>query len=173
MMLDVSLTYYRYGFLGSEFLTWLWFYIVTTDQDKFFDNKNEILEIGNKIVLERKVNDAVEKVTIKGKDAGLEEGIISLKKGAVVKELNLLYRKEDKEWSFTLTGENLGVSGLKTPDIGFIESKKDVEGFVVEKIFLYDSLYLLMDGLYKKFIKLRVSAGWIDVVSDMNKWINS
>ena len=173
MMLDVSLTYYRYGFLGSEFLTWLWFYIVNTDQDKLFDNKNEILEIGNKIVLERKANDAVEKVTIKGKDAGLEEGIVSLKKGAVVKELNLLYRKEDKEWNFTVTGENLGVSNLKTPDIGFIESKKDVEGFVVEKIFLYDSLYLLIDGLYKKFIKLRVSAGWVEVVSDMNKWINS
>lgn len=173
MMLDVSLTYYRYGFLGGEFLTWLWFYIVNTDQDKLFDNKNEMLEIGNKIVLERKANDAVEKVTIKGKDAGLEEGIISLKKGAVVKELNLLYRKENKEWGFTVTGENLGLSNLKTPDIGFIESKKGVEGFVVEKIFLYDSLYLLIDSLYKKFIKLRVSDGWINVVSDMNKWINS
>ncbi|MDP2861507.1 MAG: hypothetical protein Q8N95_01795 [Desulfobacterales bacterium] len=172
-MLDVSLTYYRYGFLGSEFLTWLWFYIVNTDHDKLFDNKNEILEIGNKIVLERKVNDAVEKVTIKGKGAGLEEGILSLKKGAVVKELNLLYRKEEKEWSFTLTGENLSLSNLKTPDIGFIKTKKDVEGFVVEKIFLYDSLYLLIDGLYKKFIKLRVSSGWINVVSEMNKWITS
>jgi hypothetical protein len=172
-MLDVSLTYYRYGFLGDEFLTWLWFYIVNNDQDKLFENKKEFLEIGSKIVLERKANDAVEKVTIKGKDAGLEEGIISLKKGAVVKELNLLYRKENKEWNFTIKGENMGVSNLKTPDIGFIESKKDVAGFVVEKIFLYDSLYLLIDGLYKKFLKLRVSAGWIEVVSDMNKWINS
>ena len=47
-MLDVSLTYYRYGFLGSEFLTWLWFYIVNTDQDKLFDNKKEIIEIGTR-----------------------------------------------------------------------------------------------------------------------------
>jgi len=172
-MLDVSLTYYRYSFLGGEFLTWLWFYIVNNDQGKLFGNKKEFLEIGNKIVLERKANDAAEKVTIKGKDAGLEEGIISLKKGAVVKELNLLYRKEDREWSFTITGENLGMSNLKTPDIGFIESKKDVEGFVIEKVFLYDSIYQIIDGLYKKFIKLRVSAGWISVVSDMNKWINN
>ena len=173
MMLDVSLTYYRYGFLGSEFLTWLWFYVVNTDQNKLFVNKNERLEIGNKIVLERKENAAVEKVTIKGRDAGLEECIVSLKKGAFVKELNLLYRKEDKEWSFTVAGEDLGLSSLKTPDIGFIETKKDVEGFVVEKIFLYDSLYLLIDALYKKFVKLRLSDGWIKVVSDMNKWINS
>ena len=173
MMLDVSLTYYRYGFLGSEFLTWLWFYIVNTDQNKLFVNKNESLEIGNKIVLERKENAAIEKITIKGRDAGLEECIVSLKKGAFVKELNLLYRKEDKEWSFTVVGENLGLSSLKTPDIGFIETKKDVAGFVVEKNFLYASLYLLIDALYKKFIKLRLSDGWIKVVSDMNKWINS
>jgi len=173
MMLDVSLTYYRYGFLGGEFLTWLWFYIVNTETDVLFDNKKVFLEIGNKIVLERKANNGVEKVTIKGKDAGLEEGILSLKKGAVVKELNLSYRKEDKEWSFTVVGENMGLSNLKTPDIGFIESKKDVEAFVVEKIFLYDALYVLIDSLYKKFIKLRVSANWINVVSDMNKWINS
>ena len=172
-MLDVSLTYYRYGFLGDEFLTWLWFYIVNNDQDKLFDNKKDFLEIGSKVVLERKANDAVEKVIIKGKDAGLEEGIISLKKGAVVKELNLLYKKEDKVWSFTVTGENMGLSNLKTPDIGFIESKKDVDGVVIEKIFLYDSIYILIDSLYKKFLKLRVSAGWIEVVSDMNKWINS
>lgn len=173
MMLDVSLTYYRYSFLGSEFLTWLWFYVDSTDQDKLFADKNEFIEIGNKIVLERKVNDSIEKVTIKGKDAGLEEGIISLKKGAVVKELNLLYRKEDKEWCFTITGENFGLSNLKTPDIGFIESKKDIAGFVVEKIFLYESLYILIDDLYKKFIKLRVSDGWKKVISDMNKWMNS
>jgi len=172
MMLDVSLTFYRYGFLGSEFLTWLWFYIVNSDQDKLLDNKKVFIEIGNKIVLERKTNDGVEKVTIKGKDAGLEEGMVSLKKGAVVKELNLIYRKEEKEWSFTVTGENLSLSNLKTPDIGFIESKKDVDGFVVEKIFLYDSLYFLIDGLYKKFIKLRVSTGWPNVVADINKWIN-
>lgn len=173
MMLDVSLAYYRYGFLGSEFLTWLWFLIVNTDQDKLTGNKNDFLEIGNKIVLERKSNNGVEKITINGKDAGLEEGIISLKKGAVVKEINLLYKKGDKEWSFNITGENLGLSNIKVPDIGFIETKRDVEGFTVEKIYLYGSLFLLIDGLYKKFIKIRVSGGWLKVVSDMNKWICS
>lgn len=172
-MLDVSLTYYRYGFLGCEFLTWLWFKIGSSDSNVIFNNKNEFLEIGNKLVLERKTNAAVEKIIILGKDAGLEEGFVSLKKGAVVKELNLLYKKEDKEWFFTVTGESLSLSNLRTPDIGFIESKKDVEGFVVEKIYLYNSVFVLIDDLFKNFIKVRLSGEWVSVVSDIKKWINS
>lgn len=172
-MLEISLTYYRYGFLGSEFLTWLWFLIANNGLDKFFLEKKEALEIGNKIVLERKENDAAEKVTIKGRCAGLEEGIFSLKKGAVVKELNLIYKKEDKVWSFTITGENLYVSNMHVPDIGFIESKRDVDGFVLDKTALYESVYILIDNLYKNFIKIRVSGSWPKVVSDINKWISA
>ncbi|MBU4010604.1 MAG: hypothetical protein KJ882_07540, partial [Proteobacteria bacterium] len=118
-MQDLSLSYHRYSFLGCEFLLWLWFCTSKPDSYKLFDNNNELLEIGNKIVLERNINNSLEKVTIKGEEAGLEEAMISLKKGSIVKELNLLYKREDKEWSFTLTGESLGFSNLKTPDIGF------------------------------------------------------
>lgn len=172
-MLDLSLASHKYSFLGSEFLLWLWFCISNSEAYKLFDDNKEHLEIGNKIVLERKINNSLEKVTIKGEEADLEEAMISLKKGSVVKELNLLYKKEDKEWSFTLTGENLSFSNLKTPDIGFIEFKKDVESFVVEKIYLYNSIYSLTDDLYKKYILLRISDNWGNIVFEIKKWITS
>jgi hypothetical protein len=171
-MLDASISYYRYAFLGCEFLTWLW-YSVSTSGISTILKKGGSLEIGDKIVLERKLIDSIEKITIKGKDADLEEGMISLKKGAVVKELNLLYKSGEKEWFFTVTGESLSLSNIKTPDIGFIETKKDVEGFVIEKIFLFNLVYSLIDDLYKNFIKLRVSDKWPPVVSDIRKWIDT
>jgi len=43
----------------------------------------------------------VETVTIKGDDAGLEEGLLALRKGAVVSEINLAYKSGEQEWSFT------------------------------------------------------------------------
>ena len=98
-MLDASISYYRYAFLGCEFLTWLWFSISTSSINTIL-KKGDSLEIGKKIVLERKLNDSIEKITIKGKDADLEEGMISLKKGAVVKEINLIYRSGEKECFF-------------------------------------------------------------------------
>ncbi|MBU0544886.1 MAG: hypothetical protein KKH97_06085 [Proteobacteria bacterium] len=171
-MLDASISYYRYAFLGCEFLTWLW-YSVSNSGITAILKKGDSLEIGNKIVLERKLNDSIEKITIKGKEADLEEGMISLKKGAVVKEINLLYKSGEKEWFFTITGESFSLSNIKTPDIGFIETKNDVEGFAIEKIFLYNLIFSLIDDLYKNFIKLRVSDKWTPVVSDIKKWINS
>lgn len=171
-MLDASISYYRYAFLGCEFLTWLWYSVSTSGINTILE-KGDSLEIGNKIVLERKLQDSIEKITIKGKDADLEEGFISLKKGAVVKELNLLYKSGDKEWVFTVTGENLSLSNIKTPDIGFIETKNDVEVFAIEKIFLFSLIYSLIDDLYKNFIKVRVSEKWNIVVSDIRKWINA
>jgi len=171
-MLDASISYHRYAFLGCEFLTWLW-YSVSSSGINTILKKGDSLEIGNKIVLERKLSDSIEKITIKGKDADLEEGMISLKKGAVVKELNLLYKSGDKEWFFTVTGETLSLSNIKTPDIGFIETKNDVEGFAMEKFFLFSSIYSLIDDLYKNFITVRVSEKWNPVVSDIKKWINS
>lgn len=172
-MLDLSLAYHKYSFLGCDFLLWLWFCTSESGSYNLFNNKSEFIEIGNKIVLERKKNNSFEKITIKGEEADLEEAMISLKKGAIVKELNLLYKKEDKEWSFTLTGESLNFSNLKIPDIGFIESKKDIEGFVIEKLYLYTSIYSLIDNLYKKYILLRISDDWKKLSIDVKKWITS
>ncbi|MFO7667506.1 MAG: hypothetical protein R6V76_12860 [Desulfobacterales bacterium] len=171
-MLDASISYYRYAFLGCEFLTWVWFLISTSNINNIL-KKGDSLEIGKKIVLERKVNDSIEKITIKGKDADLEEGMVSLKKGAVVKEINLLFKSGEKEWFFTITGENLNLSNIKTPDIGFIETKKDVEGIAIEKIYLFNVICFLIDDLYKNFIKIRVSDKWKPVVSDIRKWIKT
>jgi len=92
-MLDVSVSYDRYKFLGYEFLTWLWF-VMENQQDILKESDKELvsLDIGNCIVLENNKNDSTESITIKGDKAGLEEGILSLHKGAVVTELNLIYK---------------------------------------------------------------------------------
>jgi len=89
-MLDVAVSYNRYKFLGYEYLTWLWF-LIENNQDKIGEPDREplSLQIGNRVVLENRQKDAVESITIKGDDAGLEEGILALRKGAVVTELNL------------------------------------------------------------------------------------
>ncbi|WP_246803994.1 hypothetical protein [Desulfosarcina cetonica] len=113
-MLDVAVAYNRYKFIGNEFLTWLWFIIdANPDYLKTVDQTIVALNIGNRIVLENNSNDSSEIITIKGDDAGLEEGILSLRKGAVVIEMNLIYKTENQDWKFSLKGESLSFSGLK------------------------------------------------------------
>lgn len=174
-MLDIAFAYNRFKFLGDEFLTWLWF-VIENDPGvlKNISPDRSSLETGNRIVLENRQHQAVERVTIKGDDANLEEGILALRKGALVTEINLCFEADDKEWRFTIKGENLNISGFKTPFSGIIETEADVEGAVLEKIYLYEQAIQLVDDLYKNFIKIRVSSQWsTQVVPMIKKWIHA
>ena len=172
-MIDVSVSYNRYKFLGEEFLTWLWFVI---EEDAALLSELEPdgahLTIGNRVVLENRHQNRVETITIKGDDAGLEEGVISLKKGAVVTEMNLSYTSGENQWVFNLKGESLSFSGLKPPETALIDRKEDVEGAVLEKIYLFDKIIRFIDSVFGQFIRLRISDAWQEkVVPRMRAWI--
>lgn len=174
-MFDISISYNRFKFIGNEFLTWLWF-VMDNEPDKL---KKLLLPaftltIGNRTVLENRSDAGVETVTIKGDAAGLEEGMLALKKGAMVSELNLSYESVDKRWGFTLKGESMNISNLKIPDTGPVQTGEDIEGIVLDKAYLFETVTSLLDRLFKDFITLRVSNRWQEEVApSVNKWIHS
>lgn len=174
-MLDVAVAYNRYKFIGNEFLTWLWF-TIDTNQSFFItvDETITSLYLGNRIVIENSINDASEIITIKGDDAGLEEGLLSLRKGAVVVEMNLIYKTQNQEWKFSLKGESLSFSGLKVPETGPVETKQDTEGMLLEKAYLYEKTIDLVNRLFNVFLKLRSSVEWNhQTVPKIKKWIKA
>jgi hypothetical protein len=174
-MLDVAVAYNRYQFLGEEFLTWLW-YVIEKDQDliKNFDKDFVALEIGNRMVFENRRKESGERITIKGDGASLEEGILTLKKGALVTELNVVYKSVELTWQFTLKGESLNVSSLNLPSTDVPESEEDLEGFVLEKIFLHDKILNLLENIFTHFIKLRLSNRWQNkIVPNIRNWIQA
>jgi hypothetical protein len=114
----------------------------------------------------------VETITINGDDAGLEEGVLALKKGALVTEIHLRVSEEENEWQLTLKGESLNISNLKLPETGQVETKDDIEGAILEKKFLYEKIMDWLDGIFGYFIKIRISPEWTDgVVPRIKKWI--
>jgi len=174
-MLDVSVSYNRYKFIGYEFLTWLW-YVIENEKDALSDSESpgSQVEIGNRIVLQNHLTHTVETITIKGDDAGLEEGYLALQKGAVVTEINLVYKSDELTWRFCIKGESLGISNLKTPDTAPIETPDDAEGAILEKGYLYEKLFAFLDKTFDRFIRLRISESWLNnVVPNIGKWIRS
>ena len=172
-MLDVSVAYNRYKFLGHEFLTWLW-YMIETDKQKLMDPAAELEDIfiGNRVVLENSSHNRDEVITIKGDGAGLEEGVIALQKGAKVTEVNLVARSGENEWRFNIKGESLNIGNLKSPETGRVEQAEDVEGAVLEKIYLYEKAVNLTNHLYRLFIASRLSPEWEQgVVNNISRWI--
>ena len=174
-MLDVAVAYSRYRFLGNEFLTWLWFMIDTRqDQLREFADGLTALEIGNRIDLENRRDENVERVTIKGDDADLKEGYLALKKGALVTDINLVFRSADFHWQFNLKGESLNISALKSPQTAPPESEEDTEGVVLEKIYLHERIINLLEAAFRRFMHLRTSDTWNDMtVVQVQQWLSS
>ena len=129
-MLDIATAYNKYKFLGNDFLTWIW-YLIETDQNissLTASNDRIHLEIGNAITLENRLGDkSKERITIKGDQAGLEEGSTALKKGAHVTQINLLCKINEDEYTFTIKGESFNITGLKTPKTDLSKKEDEIE----------------------------------------------
>jgi hypothetical protein len=173
-MLDIAVAYNRYRFLGNEFLTWIWF-TIENDEDTIrrCDPDIESLDVGNRMVLEHRWANGIETVAIKGDAAGLEEGLLALSKGAQVTEINLIYKSGSLQWQFSLKGESLSFSGLKLPETAAAEQAEDMEGIVLEKLYLYEKPFNFIDELYRLFIESRLSGQWDETLTGMKKWIQS
>ncbi len=176
-MLDIATAYNKYLFLGNEFLTWIW-YLIETDQDlgKISGSQDQIsMDIGNSIVLENNLGDKrKEKITIKGDQAGLEEGTTALKKGAWVTEINLLCKIGEEEYKFTIKGESFNLTGLKTPAIDTSSSEDEIEGMIIEKTYLLLKVTQVIDTLFLKYIENRISDDWkTKEYQAIKTWIHS
>jgi hypothetical protein len=54
------------------------------------------------------------------------------------------------------------------------EFDEDIEGFVLEKIFLYDKILKILENIFIYFVKLRLSDRWQDnMVPKIRNWIQS
>lgn len=172
-MLDIAVAYNRYIFIGHEFLTWLWF--ISENRDELFPVIHpEIgdLRLGNRVVLQNRYgDDRIETLTIKGDAAGLEEAMLALQKGAQVTELHMILISGDHEWTFTLKGEHLGFSGLKTPETANVTEKEELEGAIIEKVFLIQKAFEMKDALFFYFIKLRISEKWSETLLQIRSWV--
>lgn len=172
-MLDIATAYNRYKFLGHEFLTWLW-YLIETDGHRLGQPHAPpiVLALGKRIVLENPREDHAEKVTIKGDYANFQAGILPLRQGSLVTELSLEAKSAEMTWEFNLKGESLSVSTMKMSTTGPIESLDDVEGALLEKVYLLETILQFIDTLFERFLKIRVTNDWNErVVPQIRQWV--
>jgi len=176
-MIDIAVAYNRYRFLGNEFLTWIWYCIENNPAlIRQCDPDLVSLTVGNRMVLENRLSNGSETISIKGDAAGLEEALLSLKKGARVTEMNLIYKSGVSQWQFGIKGESLGLAGLKLPESQHLETADEAEweGRVLEKIYLYEKIFEFIQNLYRFFIKIRLSDRWKqETLTGMKKWLQA
>ena len=181
-MLDVSVAYNRYRFVGNEFLTWLWFVVATNSYITFLDSGADdgssqltpTMGLGDRIVLKNRHDQGEETITITGSGADWEEGAVALKKGAQVNELALVFEQDQHTWKATLKGESLHLTSLKTPQGGKIYAPEETDAAVLEKFYLYDQIVQWINQLFDSFVGLRISDQWESgQLPEVRRWINA
>ncbi len=156
-------------------MTWLWF-IIENDPGVFrsVDPDCAALEIGNRIVLENRKTKSIERITIKGDDAGLEEGRVALRKGALVSEMVLVFKTGEYQWDFALKGETLSAANLRVPGPSAPQSPEQMDDFISERYEFIDKILKFIENSYKQFIRLRISTKWATKqVPVIHKWIQA
>jgi hypothetical protein len=174
-MLDLSVAYHRYRFLGDEFLTWLWF-TIENDPEIFqsVDPDCTEVDIGNRIVLENRKTKSIERISIKGDDAGLEEGRVALRKGALVAEMALVFKTAEHRWDFLFKGENFSIANLRVPGPNSPQGSEETEAFVSQRYDYIEKILKFIENTYKIFIRERLSPRWEGKrVPAIRKWIKA
>ena len=159
--MDVVDKFEEYGFIGNDFLTWMWFMGETSPNFPFV--------VGNKIVFSKDKDT----VTIKGDESELIIGKVAMTDGYVVSEMQLVYSADDPRFSFTMKGNELSFNGLKVPKVIGDDNDDEDEGLILTKISLVEEITSEFDNIYESYITSRVDhKEWNSIVEKMKYWIN-
>jgi hypothetical protein len=75
-------------------------------------------------------------------------------------------------WQFTIKGESLHLTDLKTPASGPVEDQTDMEGKILEKTYLYEEAIRIVDNTYNTFLTERLSSDWRQgIMTKIKAWI--
>ncbi|MBW2682225.1 MAG: hypothetical protein JRC69_01515 [Deltaproteobacteria bacterium] len=165
-------------FLGQEFLTWLWWKSEerggTVDVPEVGDvtlvfEKHMLLEFGE--------GESSEKIICSGLQAELQEARTGLQMGKKLEQARIRLDYNNYEFSFTLAAALMEFRSVRLPKTETTESDKsenpeEVEGMILERIFLFEELIRMVNKLFLMFLKVRVGDEWHDELPKIRVWIN-
>jgi len=156
-------------FLGGEFVLWLWF---------SRDVLDGLIEIPGRGTVEVALESALtlvdplaekERVGIRGFDPlGSQEAEHALLRGKLPRKVSLRLGFQQNEWIATLDAASFALSGVKLPAL---LSEGEEEHFH-ERMRLLEQLHDLVQGLYRRFLSVRLSPQWPDaLLPEMRRWL--
>ncbi len=158
----------RYAFLGREFLTWLWYAAESGNGMVAIEADVEVrVDFARRLVLETG-GGVREGSTVQADAPSLaEESRTALRTGKKVAAARLVLDIDGRTFEVGLNADTFALSGVKVPSV-----LADGDGDRIdERLGLLDEVETLLDGLYIRFIRLRVSDQWPESRTAIRDWI--
>lgn len=171
---EIGTTKRELSSLGREFLTWLWFKSEERNGSIMIPDEGDIeLTFIERLALESGEGEYSEKVVCRGFHADMEEGKAALRKGKKIKEARLRIAIGSEQMDFNIRADLFQFQSMKMPDsIGKDEGELDEEGRLLERIYLIEKVWGIMERLFHLFLEMRLSPKWnSEEIIHMKKWI--
>jgi hypothetical protein len=158
--------------LGQEFLTWLW-YRSDTAPGAFTDQNGASFSVSmeQRIVVQGGEGDARETASVSGSSSPLREARFGLGTGKKVSRALVCLEKDGMEFQLNLRAEDFCLGSLRTPKLDRNDGDDDPDALLLEKIYLMETCAGLLDSLYARFLKVRLSRNWRDEVALLGQWM--
>jgi len=156
------------GYLGNEFMLWLWH-----EADRH-DGYVKIGEDEIAVMFDRSLDldcayGATGKTSLKSTGpTKMPEAAEALRTGKLPRKCGLTIESGGAQYTFSLAAESLAVSGLKLPDVPEAETPRVL---FEERIGQLREFGRLLDRIYDQFLQQRAGAGWEGVTLGIRKWI--
>ncbi|MBL9043354.1 MAG: hypothetical protein JNM83_17205 [Myxococcales bacterium] len=159
-------------FLGREFLTWLVFFCDEDGESGQFAGKGDTapfrLRIGERAVL-RALGDATGEIAARGPATGHSSDVrYAMAGGLTVRELDLVFERDERLWMATVTAENFDLKRVKLPEL---LSEEDSER-VSERLQLVADLDGMLKAAFALFLHDRLSSRWQkQTIPQLRDWL--
>jgi hypothetical protein len=162
-----------HGFLGEEFLTWLWFRWETGGGEFRLRGGRVIgVALDDFLSFAAPTEDETEQTLRRGLPTRTAEARTALRQGRRLRKARLLIAEGERQWSATLDGPSLSLSGVKLPeDAEECESEADR---TADRAANWLALHEIVQGLYAQFLGERLAADYKSTAGeDQATWMAS
>lgn len=155
--------------LSVEFFVWIWFASERDGGTMALPENIGVIDVWveNRLSF-RGLAEEKARAVVTGENASSSlEARAALAAGKVVKDIQLHLRREEREYSVTLRGVNLDISAKLPPHSGEGE-----DGLLYERMYLYEDLWFILEGLYQRFALERTHPSWGATLGAIRGWVS-
>lgn len=164
-------------FLGQEFLTWLWWKSEERGGSVEIPGEGDITVVFEKhMLLESGEGESSEKIICTGLQAELQEARTGLQMGKKLEQARIVLGHNSYEYSFTLAAALMEFRNVRLPKTEATEQDKgaspeEVEGMILERVYLFDQLVHLVNELFRLFLDVRLGSAWQQELGRLRQWV--
>lgn len=144
-----------HGFLGEEFLTWLWFKWETEGGEFTLSGGRIVgIAIDDFLTFAALTEDETEQTLRRGLPTRTAEARTALRQGHRVRKARMLIAEGERQWTATIDAPSLTLGGVKLPDDAE-ECESEIDR-TADRAANWLALHEIVQALYRLFLKERL-----------------